>query len=531
MKAISRFIRSKYFWYSFAALTVFAYFFGLTVPLLGPDEPRYAQVAREMYARNDWITPTLGGYNWFEKPSLLYWLQILAYHIFGVGEFAARAGSAVFGLGTIACLWLLGKTAAKGNTKLSNNRVPHNNVNLDESVSSQNVSSLSLGENVGNYLGLVAASTLGIMVFSRGASFDIILTFPIAAAMTGFFVFDRCEAGEKWRFFGLAAFYFFIGVSVLAKGLVGFVFPFAIVTFYHVLLWRMPSRVLLTSILWGVPFAIIAAATWYLPMYLRHGWEFIDEFFIQHHFQRYTSNKYRHPQPFYFFFWVLPLMTIPWLPFFFAGVWSKIREIFSPKNTATQRKIGGNGEDALLVFAFAWMLVPLVFFSFSGSKLPGYIMPSVPPAIVIAGVSAFRFTRRSRGREAAVKFLGILTLVVIIFIIQFALPRFAETDSVKGLIMAADKRGYGNSRIAGFMTISHNAEFYGAGRLWRSPDGSQARLNNVSEVLAVLSESDSKPLLLITRQEHTRHLEKASGLATEILGQSGDHTIVVVRKL
>ena len=93
----------------FIALTVFVYFFGLSVPLLGPDEPRYAQVAREMFERGDWVTPTLGGFDWFEKPALLYWMQIAAYHLFGVTEFAARFGSALFGLGTIAAVYLFAR--------------------------------------------------------------------------------------------------------------------------------------------------------------------------------------------------------------------------------------------------------------------------------------------------------------------------------------------------------------------------------------------------------------------------------------
>ena len=71
---------------------------------------------------------------------------------------------------------------------------------------------------------------------------------------------------------------------------------------------------------------MVVAATWYVPMYLRHGWQFIDEFIIQQHFERFATNKYQHPQPFYFFFWVLPLMTIPWLPFFLWAVWKTIRD-------------------------------------------------------------------------------------------------------------------------------------------------------------------------------------------------------------
>src|SRR4051794_2948286 len=88
---------SRWFWATFFILTVFVYLFGLSIPLVGPDEPRYAQVAREMFVRGDWITPTLGGFNWFEKPALLYWLEIGAYNIFGINEFAARFGSALFG--------------------------------------------------------------------------------------------------------------------------------------------------------------------------------------------------------------------------------------------------------------------------------------------------------------------------------------------------------------------------------------------------------------------------------------------------
>src|SRR5688572_26775099 len=274
-----------------ALIVILIYFFGLTVPLLGPDEPRYSQVAREMFERGDWITPTLGGFHWFEKPVLLYWLQIVSYNTFGVSEYSARFGSALFGLATVAALSLLGRACARA---------------LDDEEN-----------DLSFWLAVVSASSIGLIAFARGASFDIVLTFPITAAMVSFFVFELRESSSDrsigWRGVPLFLFYFFIGLSLLAKGLIGIVFPFAIVAFYYVLSWRIPSRRLLLSFVWGSVIALLVAALWYGPMYLRHGWEFIDEFFIQHHFQRYTSNKYLHPQPFYFFFLVLPAMTFPWL--------------------------------------------------------------------------------------------------------------------------------------------------------------------------------------------------------------------------
>jgi 4-amino-4-deoxy-L-arabinose transferase and related glycosyltransferases of PMT family len=101
--------KNQIIWLLFAAVIIAVYFFGLSMPLVGPDEPRYSQVAREMFERGDWVTPTLGGFDWFEKPALLYWLQIAAYNVFGVTEFAARFGSALFGLATVFSLWILGR--------------------------------------------------------------------------------------------------------------------------------------------------------------------------------------------------------------------------------------------------------------------------------------------------------------------------------------------------------------------------------------------------------------------------------------
>ena len=432
--------KTTYIWIALFVLVIFVYFFGLTIPLLGPDEPRYSQVAREMFMRGDWITPTLGGYNWFEKPALLYWLQIVSYNIFGVSEFAARFGSALFGLGTIFSLWTLGRFSATENTEV--------NSDLKNSHASSVNSAPSVANDFAKWLALIAASSIGIIVFSRGASFDIILTFPMTAALVSFFIFDSVskrstpanELPRRLVTASLIAFYFFIGVSLLAKGLIGAVFPFAIVTFYYLLSWRFPNKTFVFSLFWGLLIAATVASLWYLPMYLRHGNEFIDEFFIQHHFQRFTSNKYFHPQPFYFFFWVLPLMTIPWLPFFLAVVWEIGRKIFNHRGIETQREkdksYSGSASPhlhvpesppPLLRFAIAWLLVPLVFFSFSGSKLPGYILPALPAAIIMTAEYIWRFVQKSRMRQVFVQLTALAMFAVIVGLLLFIVPEYAET--------------------------------------------------------------------------------------------------------
>src|SRR6476620_6440793 len=105
----------NYIWISLAIVALAAYGAGLNLPLVGPDEPRYAQVAREMFDRGDWITPTLGGHTWFEKPALLYWMEMASYRVLGVNEFAARLGPALCGLGTTTALWTLGRITSAAN--------------------------------------------------------------------------------------------------------------------------------------------------------------------------------------------------------------------------------------------------------------------------------------------------------------------------------------------------------------------------------------------------------------------------------
>ncbi len=510
----------QYVWVLLASLTVFVYFFGLTVPLLGPDEPRYAQVAREMFERGDWITPTLGGFNWFEKPILLYWLQIVSYKIFGVNEFAARFGPALFGLGTVLSLWVLGRISAAERTDSIEKSEPGNFAG----VSRLNSLLPNEGRSFANWLALIAASTLGILVFSRGASFDIIITFPLTAALVCFYIFDRStDLTFAKKYLPLLLFYVFIGCALLAKGLIGVVFPFAIVAFYYLLSGRLPCRVFIISLIWGTLIAAAAASVWYLPMYNRHGYEFINEFFVQHHFQRFTSNKYRHPQPFYFFLWILPLMTLPWLPFFFAAIWTGLRRLLRrvPVRSHVARS-------PLLRFAIAWLVVPLVFFSFSGSKLPGYILPAVPAAVILTAIFIFGLVQKSSRWRNTVLVLSVSTFGVVILLLIFAMPRFAATDSVKSLVQAANERGYTQNRILMFRTLSHNAEFYAAGRLLRDETGKQRRLNNVNEILTEIALENGRPSVVLLPIEQLPQLKQNPQIKTEVIKDNGDLQIALV---
>ena len=532
---------NRFVWYIFAAVIVFIYFFGLTVPLLGPDEPRYSQIAREMLERGDFVTPKLGGFDWFEKPALLYWLQIAAYQLFGITEFAARFGSAIFGLGTIFCLWILGKKVQNSIFKIQ--------------VSAENQNS---NAEFANYLAIIAASSIGLIAFSRGASFDIILTFPITASLVGFYIYDlkqqQIDAGIKEkiadllflphlpaivsRYLPLSFFYFFIGVALIAKGLVGIVFPFAIIAFYYVLTWKMPPKSFIFSLFWGTIVSLIVASAWYLPMYQANGWKFIDEFFIQHHFQRYSSNKYQHPQPFWFFFVVLPLMTVPWLPFFLAAIWNfvkaqssrfKVRDSkFETENSAADSSIKFFAP--LTLFAFAWMLVPLVFFSLSGSKLPGYILPALPGALVLTAIYVFEFVRKSKKRRFFVKALAAAMFLVVAIIIQFFLMNYANHETVKNLVETAKANGYEREKIVNLYNVSHNLEFYASRRLLRDADGKQKLYTDFSVLVGEAKHQPNGQILALIPEKDVNNIVKETTIAdSKIIARNGEHAIVLIK--
>ena len=182
----------------------------------------------------------------------------------------------------------------------------------------------------------------------------------------------------------------------------------------------------------------------------------------------------------------------------------------------------------LLLYSIAWLLVPLVFFSFSGSKLPGYILPAVPPAIVITALYLWPNILQSAKWRTLVQFLAVGTFVVVVALLAFVVPQFADHDSVKSLIAAADERGYTNAKVLGLHNTSHNAEFYAAGRLLRTADGKQKKFNGPAEVLEEVRRQNGRAVLVLVPPEHLKELTESAELNAEVLGHSGELAIAAV---
>jgi 4-amino-4-deoxy-L-arabinose transferase-like glycosyltransferase len=531
----------------FLPIAVF-YFYGLgAIPLVGPDEPRYAEVAREMLARRDLITPTLGGHVWFEKPALLYWLMMAGYRLLGVSEYAARLGDAVCGLLTGAIVFWIGSR-----------------VSLAEAQGEE-----SRRNDLAWLSALAFLSSAGAIVFSRAASFDIVVTMSIAGALACFFLWEI--APDRNQGSRLAGFYFFVGVSLLAKGLIGIVIPLAVVASYFLFRRKWPNRSVLLSLAWGVPLAAVVALIWYGPMIARHGWKFIDQFFVQHHFARFVSNKYHHPQPFYFYVPILALLALPWTGFLgtaLVGARSWNWRSDSPR-------------DRLRVFAFAWTVAPIVFFSLSRSKLAGYILPVLPGVALLVGDELLRFLRRQTsllamrltgalaivvaavGAVYAVRTPGVmlscvviagvpivivallavlrpqigkalLVLLALVTLGAFAVAlkcgarEIARGDSVRDLIEAGDARGYGALRIVQLFSSERTAEFYAAGRLPYRDDGEPLVLEGITQIADAARQSGGSVLVLAPTAQAWK-LSQARNLSVEIIGDNGRVVLALVR--
>ena len=171
-----------------AGFCAFLFLYGLgQFGLIGADEPRYAQVAREMLERHDWVTPVLGGRPWLEKPPLYYWQAMLAYAIFGVSDWAARLSSALDAILLVLSVYFFLRRFRPG-------------LELDGA--------------------LITASCTGIVGYAHAASTDMALATAFTIGMLGWWAWR--ESGKKIY---LVVFYGFMALGTLAKGPVARFWP------------------------------------------------------------------------------------------------------------------------------------------------------------------------------------------------------------------------------------------------------------------------------------------------------------------
>jgi 4-amino-4-deoxy-L-arabinose transferase-like glycosyltransferase len=360
----------------FLAFSIFFLIYGLTpilggdgLGLVGADEPRYAQIAHEMLARFDsadtlrgrlsaCVTPYLYGRPWLEKPALYYWRAMFLFQDFGVHDWSARLPSATFAFIMVALIYLHMRRFRPGG-------------HLDAA--------------------LITVACAGIMGFARGASTDMQMAAPLAIGLLGWYAWY--ETGSKFWLYDI---YFFTGLATLAKGPVAPFLALLIIVAFAFL--RKEWHILYRSLWWpGVVLYFAMVLPWFIAVQHQNP-TFFREFFLEHNLERFATDRYQHVQPFWYYLVVMVLALMPWtviaMRALIDGIQTSVAE-WRLRHSKAGKPLPPLPGDAFPEFLVLWFLIPVVFFSFSQSKLPGYILPSIPPLTILTGDYLFR--RRQAG--------------------------------------------------------------------------------------------------------------------------------------
>ena len=319
------------------------------------DEAFYADSAREMVASGDWVTPYYNYEPRFQKPVLYYWLTAAASLVLGDSEMAARLWAAMAGLGLVLV------TAAAGRRWYD--------------------------ESTGLLAGAIVATNFGYFSIGRMALPDLPLAFCITLAIWAALVATLEQERSPRKFVVLAA--LALGLGFLTKGPVGLIIP--VIVIVPVLMIERRSIALTPSdLLLGFVVMIAVAVPWYVVMWFRHGNEYLQGFFIGDNFDRFATDRFNDPRPWWFYFPIVAGGLLPWTPL--ALVW------MGPLTQWVRRRRDLSTIDLRLLL---WAALPLAFYSLSVGKQPRYILPVLPPLALLLASSIVERTQEWRGFDGA----------------------------------------------------------------------------------------------------------------------------------
>jgi 4-amino-4-deoxy-L-arabinose transferase-like glycosyltransferase len=322
-------------------LAAFLFFLGLgSLPLLEPDEGRNAEVAREMLASGDWITPHFNSLPYLDKPAFFFWLLSVSLRLWGTSEWAARFPSALLALLTTLLAWVLARRM--------------------------------FGQVAGLRAGVVFATTPLVIALARLVALDMALTWLITVSMLSFW-YAEISRRRPARLDALA--FAAMGLASITKGPVGFLIPILSLAAYHALRRRLGD---LKRIHWGLGLGVLLAVTlpWFVAVSIRHP-DFPRYALWQESLERFATGHARRTGSVLYYIPVYLAGLFPWSLFLLFAGWNRVKQ-WRELSQEVHRPV---------VFLLAWAGAVFVFFSVSQSKLPSYFLPAaVPLSILMARV-------------------------------------------------------------------------------------------------------------------------------------------------
>ncbi len=337
-------------------LTAAVYVGGAGIPALLDDaDSFYAEVAREMNLRHDWVTPYANSIRFLEKPPLFYWLISLSYHVFSSeNAFTARLPTALAVTALVFVTFKMGK--------------------------------LLFGFRAGLLSGLALGMSVGMFLFTRIILPDALFTLLLTLI---FYCFLRWQRAER-KTGPLLCIYALAGLAVLTRGLVGVIFPTAILLVTLLATGSLKSVARLVSLKGALLFLVIATP-WHILIGVRNP-GFFWFYFVNEQLLRFLGKRY--PMDYGTVplvpFWLLHLVWLfPWSVYLLTLCW--------PSDFKRARAEYGRS----LTLPLVWALVILLFFSFS-TRLEYYTMPALPALALLAGAQCSSFWERGRKGPGAV---------------------------------------------------------------------------------------------------------------------------------
>ncbi len=354
---------SRRSWIAIVVVVALVWFANLDVrKLQHPDEGRYAEIAREMVASGDWVTPRLNGLRYFEKPPMQYWLTAASFEAFDVDEWTARLPGAIAGFLTLVVVAWAGSRLAS--------------------------------VTAGLYAALALAGSVWMFGMAHILTLDALLAFWLTLALCTFMVAQQASGGRARRLMLVA--YAAAAGGVLTKGLVALLIPFATLVLYTLVTRdRGPWRRL--DLARGLAVLVVLAAPWFVLVSLRNP-SFARFFFVHEHFERFLTTEHHRIGAWWYFVPMFAAGLLPWTGVFLWRVPAAWRHA-TPANGFAWAK-----------FCLVWSAFVFVFFSVSGSKLPSYILPMFPAAALVLGDELAKMRRRPLAAFAAV--LVVITLAL-----------------------------------------------------------------------------------------------------------------------
>ena len=364
-------------------VSLILFFFGSwLIPITDPTESVYVLTAKEMLAAGDWLSPRIYGDFWFDKPIMFYWELLVAYKIFGVGEFASRFFPAVFATLGLLITYFFG-------TKLYN-------------------------QKIGFAAAILLATSLEYWYLAHAVITDMTLLVMFSLTLITFFLGYQANNPRLYLISFAAS-----GVAVLTKGPIGFFLPGLIILIF--LVWQGDLRHL-KKLFRVKNFLVFAAivAIWYLPMTLIHGMEFVENFLGVHNFLRATVSEYPKTDVWYYYLLISAIGFFPWsIPLISAAIKKFFRraELFVEEGRLPTF-------DAHEKFLIVWAATVIIFFQLCATKYITYTLPAmIPIAIFVARYFVNRWKI----------FVGIAvgTLILFPLILGFVALPAAEENSAR----------------------------------------------------------------------------------------------------